>query len=115
MRGTETDPSMLDVFFQSLADSRRRVVLSYLLDDTGGSTTFDELVDGVVEAETHSLPPDRRSVAVTLDHNHLPKLAEKGLIEYDRDRGVVQTTRRTEQIRPYMGVVQSLTGPDRVT
>lgn len=69
---------MLDVFFRRLANSRRRFVLSYLLDNSGGAATFDELVDGVVEAETHSRPPDRGSVAVTLDHNHLAMLAEKG-------------------------------------
>lgn len=105
---TRPDHSVLDLFFRSLADSRRRFVLSHLIDDSDGSATFDELADGVVEAETHSPSPDRESVEVTLDHNHLPTLAENGLIEYDRDRGVVTTTSRTEQIQPYLAVVENL-------
>lgn len=112
---TDVDPSVLDVFFQSLADSRRRLVLSYLLDADGGSATVDELVDGVVEAETHSPSPDRQSVEVTLDHSHLPLLAEKGLIEYDRDQSMVTTTGRTGQIEPYLGVVRDLQEPDVAT
>lgn len=99
---------MLDVFFRSLANSRRRFVLSYLLDDSGESATFEELVDGVVDAETDSPSPDRGSVEITLDHNHLPMLSELGLIEYDRGQGVVTTTGRTSQIEPYLEVVEDV-------
>lgn len=93
-----------DSLFECLAERRRRVVLSYLLDsDSGGrSATVEDLVDAVVEAESHSPSPDPDSVAITLDHVHLPLLADTGLIEYDRDRGVVTTTTRTTDVDPYL-------------
>lgn len=93
-----------DSLFECLAERRRRVVLSYLLDsDSGGrSATVEELVDAVVEAESHSPSPDPDTVAITLDRVHLPLLADTGLIEYDRDRGVVMTTSRTTDVEPYL-------------
>lgn len=102
------DASVLDWLFRALSDSRRRFVLAYLLDTENGAATFDELVDAVVEAETHSPAPGRESVAISLDHHHLELLAEKGLIEYERDRGVVQTTDRTLQVEPYFELIPDL-------
>lgn len=102
------DPSVLDAYFRCLADGRRRFTISHLLDDGSGVVQFDELVDGVLAAENHSPPLDRESVEVALAHDHLPMLAEQGLIEYDRDGGVVTTTSRTEQIRPCLAVVENL-------
>lgn len=99
---------MLDVFYRSLADRRRRFVLSYLVDTDGRSVAFEELVDAAVRAETDSLAPDRRSVAVALHHTHLPMLADRGLVEYDRNRGVVTTTDRTQQVVPYLSMVEEL-------
>ena len=102
------DSSVLDWLFRTLADGRRRVGLAYLLDTENGAATFDELVDGVVEAETHSPAPDREAVALSLEHQHLPLLEEKGLIEYERDRGVVRTTDRTGQVVPYLDLIPEL-------
>ena len=83
------DASVLDWLFRALADRRRRAVLAYLLDTEDGAATFDELVDAVVQAETHSPAPEREAVAISLTH-HLTLRAEKGLVEYERGRGVVQ-------------------------
>lgn len=109
---SQLDPSLLDAFFRCLADSRRRFVLANLLDHSGGSATVDELTDGLVEVETYSPPPDRQSIETALVHHHLPMLAEKGHVVYDRDRGVVTTTPRTEQIVPYMTAVRSVLSND---
>ena len=104
----QVDPSMLDVFYRSLADRRRRFVLTYLLDETDGSTCFDALVDRVVRAETASTPPERQPIEVSLDHHHLPMLAEQGLIEYNRPDGNIKTTPRTEQVEPLLQVAEKL-------
>lgn len=109
------DASVLDRLFRALADSRPRVVLAHLLDTEDGGATFDELVGAVVETETNSPAPGREPVAITLGHHHLPLLAEMGPIEYERDRGMVETTDRTEQVESYFELIpelDSLTGEE---
>lgn len=105
---TGAEPSMLDVFARRLAEGRRRFDPSALLDGSGGSATFEELVDVIVDADTSSPAPDRESVATTLHHAHRPSLAEGGLLKYERDEGVVSTASRTEPIRPFVGVIRSV-------
>lgn len=86
----------------SLVAQRRRFILTYLLTAEEGLVTFDELVDYVVEEETSSPSPDRDAVAATLHHQHLPKLAADGLIEYEGDHGSLRTTTKTELAEPYL-------------
>lgn len=94
--------STLNSLFKYSAERRRRIVLSYLLDSDGRSATVEELIDALVEAESHSPSPDPDSVAITLDRIHLPLLADTGLIDYDRDRDVVTMTSRTIDVEPYL-------------
>lgn len=101
---------MLDVFYRSLADRRRRLILSFLLDGSAKSMTSDELVDRIMQSEPHSVSSDRKSIAVDLYHQHLPLLAEQGLIDYESDRGTVRKTDRTEQVEPLLSVVEGLDG-----
>ena len=108
------DSSAYDTLFQCLAERRRRVVLTYLLDSGDRSATVDELVDAVIEAESHSPSPDPESVAITLDHVHLPLLADAGLIDYERDQGIV-TTGRTTHVEPYLDGVQNVDRSDGST
>jgi len=55
----------------------------------------EELVDYVVERtpEPVAADADRQTVSLELCHVHLPKLANAGLIEYDRQSGVVHIDR----------------------
>ena len=82
--------------------------------------SIDERATVVSEAErdSSSLPlaspspsssssADPESVAITLDHVHLPLLADTGLIEYDRERGIVTITAQTPAIEPYLDRVQN--------
>lgn len=97
----------LDSLFQCLAKWRRRIVLSHLLAIEDRPVTIDELVDAVSEAESYSSSSDPESVAITLDHVHLPLLADTGVIEYDRERGIVTTTTQTPYIESYLDRVQN--------
>lgn len=109
--------SPLDSLFKCLTKRRRRIVLSYLLTIEDRPVTVDELADAVRKAERSSsssspslplsLSSDPESVAITLDHVHLPLLADAGLIEYDRERGLVTTTNQTPDIEPYLDRVQN--------
>lgn len=101
------DHPAVDRVFSSLADQRRRLVLDYLLDAEAGRASFDELVDHVVEAETRSPPPDREAVATTLYHTHLPKLADEGLIDYDRGRGSISATDAIGLAEPVLAFARS--------
>lgn len=96
------DRRLVSGIMESLTAQRRRFVLGYLLNAEAGQFTFDELVDCVVEEETHSLAPDRVAVAASLYHQHLPKLADEGLVGYDGERGSITTTAETELVEPFL-------------
>lgn len=109
------DSSIQDSLFQCLAQRRRRVVLRYLLDSGDRSVTVGELAIAVIDAESPSSSPDPESVAITLDHVHLPLLADTGLINYERDQGIVTATSRTPHVEPYLDVVQNVARSDEIT
>ena len=80
--------------FDLLADRRRRFALAYLADAADGAVTFEALAEAVAARECEGsgvVPDDRRTdVEVSLHHNHLPRLADAGLVEYDRGTGTVR-------------------------
>jgi DNA-binding transcriptional ArsR family regulator len=105
-RMSEVEDPALDSLFRCLADGRRRIVLAHLLDGGDRSATVDELADAVIETEGRSPSSDPESVAITLDHVHLPLLADAGFIDYERDRGVVTPTDRTTSVEPHLNAVR---------
>lgn len=107
--------AVYDALFECLAKRRRRVVLTYLLTSRTQSAAVEDLVTAVIETESHSSSPDPESVVITLDHIHLPLLADTGLIEYERDRGIVTTTSRITDIEPYLDVMQNADRLDGIT
>lgn len=89
-----------DVLFDALANRTRRRVAWYLLDESHAS--LDELADvlaGWELAEADVVDATRRDrIACGLDHVHLPKLAEAGVVEYDRDAGTVSLAALPETV-----------------
>lgn len=78
-----TTPS-LDIVFDVLADRRRRYVLYYLHERPDGIASIDEIADHVVALEGDVERSDHRvGIVTSLQHVHLPKLADSGMIEYD--------------------------------
>jgi hypothetical protein len=100
------DDSTRDGILRSLADTRRRCILTHLLTIEEEAVSFEALVDEVVAEETNSPPPDRSLVAASLHHHHLPKLADAGLINVTSEQGSITTTDRTELVEPYLPVDQ---------
>lgn len=92
---TETDLS-LGERFSILADPHRRAVLERL-DRTADGVEVETLAARVA-AELSDATPEtvdedhRRRVLLALHHNHLPRLADHGLLEYDLDAGTVTAT-----------------------
>lgn len=83
-----TQPS-LDEFLELLADRRRRYAL-YCLDEADETVvSLEELSDQVVQRERNwdddGTPAEDHgeNVRIELHHNHLPRLSDAGLIDYD--------------------------------
>ena len=45
---------------------------------------------------------ERQRVYISLYQSHLPKLDTHGIVDYDKDRGWVEPTPRTERLYPYL-------------
>lgn len=79
-----------------LANRRRRYVLYYLDEVETAAVTLDELADQLIEWERDwngyegPTATRREDVRIELHHNHLPRLADAALIDYDA---------RTETVR----------------
>lgn len=84
--------------FELLANERRRHTLQYVHQRTG-AVGLDELATQIVDWEQedttevgHMNHEDHHErVVVSLYHAHLPKLADAGVLDYDADRGTVQS------------------------
>lgn len=88
----QTDhPSLqTDTALSLVADSQRRFLIGYLRQQDQRVVPVEELVD-VLNAESgpHSQSA-REAIEIRLQHSHLPKLAEAGIIEYDLEAATVQ-------------------------
>lgn len=90
--------SRINHYFKALADTRRRHALYYLNEHRAESITLDELARHVKALETEHAPDtlvehEYANVRLELYHNHLPRLADSGIIDYDSRRGDVRFDR----------------------
>ncbi|WP_312909434.1 DUF7344 domain-containing protein [Natronosalvus caseinilyticus] len=86
---TVRTPSV-EPLFEALADARRRYVLSLLL--ARPEVSLEELCDEVVgweRAGADDAVVRGSMITVSLVHNHVPKLDEVGLVDYDAENGRV--------------------------
>ena len=98
----DSDERSLDVVFDLLADQRRQEVLACLVDDTRPMPLAD-LAEDVAARENEGpraeVPTETvRTIATSLHHVHLPKLADAGAIEYDRDRDLIRVSEPSDLI-----------------
>jgi len=88
MESQQRETCILDDAFRVLADADRRRLLLALLDRGGGSIALDE-------PGRHGITASR----VELHHVHLPKLAEKGFVECDREEAPLGRGARYHELR----------------
>lgn len=106
-----------DDIFHILQTNRRRDAISYLLDREGPVKMSD--IAEHVSAKEHETTvreltsTQRQRVYIPLYQSHLPKLDEKGVIDYNKPRGIVRPTERIEMFRPYLEAAESNGGPDQ--
>lgn len=109
-------PSRLadDEFYRALGATARRRVL-YVLANSEASTVDDlaTILSGWTATTTGTMvgSDDRAEIALRLRHNHLPRLAEAGLVDYDPEAGTVQLAalhpRVTELVRDSIAASQA--------
>lgn len=92
--------------FDVLVNADRRIALSFLL-ETNGPTPLSEVVETVARGtdgdEVTEAARDR--VSISFHHNHLPKMTDAGLIEFDEAEQTVTATAETERIQSLLDSV----------
>lgn len=107
---SETKSIDLDATFSLLADSRRRYLLYHLLESEYVTVEKLSLRIAAWEQEIPSRAvseDDRVDVAISLIHNHLPRLAERNVVDYDARSGDVVLADGFEGIRSFVENAQS--------
>ncbi|WP_226012765.1 DUF7344 domain-containing protein [Halomicrobium salinisoli] len=96
--GTKTP---LDDMLLALADRHRRRILLALLD--GDPQTVDDIAVRDGERTDEQRLKHRQ---IHLLHNHLPHLAEAGLVRWERGAGTVEKGPRFAEIRPLIQLLE---------
>lgn len=106
----ETRPAPTDDdIYEILSNHRRRFALHHLKRQAT-PVTIGELAEQIAAWETHSSveaisSSERKRVYTSLQQFHLPKMAAKGVIEYDSRTGTVELTEDAAKIDVYLEVV----------
>ena len=105
----ENDSISTDELFALLSNGRRRHVLEFL-SENGGEITLRELAT-TIAAEENGLEPvevnytQRKRLYTSLYQSHLPRMERSGVIEYDRNSGMVTLGPKAEGFDAYLEVV----------
>ncbi len=89
----EVSPEAVDNAFSLLADRRRRLTLE-VLRTYEQSLTLPDVAEEVAKRETGQriveiTPETVTEIYISLYHDHIPRLAEVGLLEYEQERDLV--------------------------
>lgn len=96
------DPPPLDVVLDLCTDKHRRIVLGVLATQRR-SLTLDDLTKAIVKHNHHELLTEVSGETMTeikakIHHDHAPRLADAGLVEYDRERQLVEPTEQFDRV-----------------
>lgn len=105
MSTTHSSSLDLDTTFGLLSSSRRRYLLYHFLESEYG--TVEKLAQWIAAWEQDVSPravsdEDRRDVAISLVHDHLPRLADHDVVDYDARNGDVVAAEHFADIQPYV-------------
>ncbi|MFP8952937.1 hypothetical protein ACLI4Z_08195 [Natrialbaceae archaeon A-arb3/5] len=89
----EVPPEAVDDALELLGSSRRRLFLD-VVRTYGESLTLPDVAEEVAIRETGTPVPELSAeevadVYISLYHDHLPRLVQSGLVEYDQERDLV--------------------------
>lgn len=105
---TDDDPLPVDLIFDALSNERRQRALLHL--QHVERTTLVDLAEHVAAWENNttigSVTREARSRVYTgLYHSHVPRLADMGIVEYDRETDMVSLTSAADAVVPYLDAV----------
>ena len=106
---SETDGTLAeDEIFHLLQNERRRLVLRYLR-DTDGPVRMRDVAEQVAAWEHDTTVEEltstqRQRVYIPLYQSHLTKLDSAGVIEYQKNRGIVERQPLADQMDQYLQV-----------
>lgn len=85
----------IDSVLEGLSNRRRRLILVLLK-------------DGAIESVADAAVRGRDNTGeVMLVHNHLPKLAKSGYVDWDRDTGEISKGPRFDEIEPLLDMIEA--------
>lgn len=97
MTESESPPSTpADSLSELLQNPYRRAAVAYLAErraPVGLYALAGQLIESIDSTPADRAPDDVEAMAVALHHNHLPRLADHGLLEYDVERRTVLVPR----------------------
>lgn len=75
----------LDACLELLANHQRRAIVGMFLDHDRSQAPIDEVIAEIIDVEATKTGerPGHDTIAATVYHVHLPKMAEAGILEYD--------------------------------
>ena len=110
--GTEpaTDISE-DELYTVLANQRRRFAVHLLKRESDSAVEIGEMAEQIAAWENEVdvaeiTGSDRKRVYTALQQSHLPKMDDAGVVEFNKNRGVVRPTPALENVDLYMDVVE---------
>ncbi|WP_083851135.1 DUF7344 domain-containing protein [Halogranum rubrum] len=107
-QASSEQPLSRDDVFHLLQNARRRGVVRYLSERDDDEVYEMRDIAAQVAAWENEKPiaqldsAERQRVYISLYQGHLPKLAEKGVIEYNQSRGRVEPTPLLAQLESYV-------------
>ncbi|WP_312908271.1 DUF7344 domain-containing protein [Natronosalvus caseinilyticus] len=100
------EDTSVDGVLELLSHHRRRAILDLLLTHDRPLTLTDirnEVVEKEQGTEITEIPSKQvQQVHISLHHVHIPKLEEKGVINYDSSRNLVEPTEEIGQLEPFL-------------
>lgn len=86
-------PDDIDTLFACLANHRRRLLID-CVSESSGPLLVERLVEQISARETEGstgTPSDERRAEITIAllHNHLPRMDEAAVVEFDREASTV--------------------------
>lgn len=106
--GTTGETLPADEVFHLLQNARRRKVLRHVFEhEDEESFEMRDIAEQVAAWENDTTiqqltSNERQRAYISLYQCHLPKLDEKGVIDYNQSRGIVKPTSAVEQFRSYV-------------
>lgn len=78
-------PLSLDAILDILANHRRRALLEFLIEQPENTGSFEAATKHIVLriGQKQGSQPNHDDIQVDLQHHHIPKLADAGVIDYD--------------------------------